>query len=89
MECMNTYLFIYFFSVFFSRSIFFLTCRVKYISYKQNRAYTLFVYFFVELDNRATLTNVFALIANFGIHICWGVVQTMTIELYPTVIRFV
>ncbi|XP_060552264.1 organic cation transporter protein-like [Ruditapes philippinarum] len=34
------------------------------------------------------LTNGFALVANMGITMAWGPVQTMTIELYPTVIRY-
>ncbi|XP_060552265.1 organic cation transporter protein-like [Ruditapes philippinarum] len=41
----------------------------------------------LDLQNKDTLINIFALIANAGISTAWGPVQTMTIELYPTVIR--
>ncbi|WAR11337.1 ORCT-like protein [Mya arenaria] len=40
-----------------------------------------------DAPNKDMLTNIFALIANIGITTAWGPVQTMTIELYPTVIR--
>ncbi|XP_053385115.1 organic cation/carnitine transporter 2-like [Mercenaria mercenaria] len=41
----------------------------------------------LDVPNKDELTNVFALIANMGISTAWGSVQTMTIEIYPTVIR--
>ncbi|XP_045211659.2 organic cation transporter protein-like [Mercenaria mercenaria] len=41
----------------------------------------------LDLPNKDELTNIFALIANAGISTAWGPVQTMTIELYPTVVR--
>ncbi|XP_053395829.1 solute carrier family 22 member 21-like [Mercenaria mercenaria] len=41
----------------------------------------------VEAPNRDALTNGFALLAHTGITMAWGPVQTMTIELYPTVVR--
>ncbi|XP_053393714.1 organic cation/carnitine transporter 2-like [Mercenaria mercenaria] len=41
----------------------------------------------VEVPNRDALTNGFALLAHIGITMAWGPVQTMTIELYPTVVR--
>ncbi|XP_053395964.1 organic cation transporter protein-like [Mercenaria mercenaria] len=41
----------------------------------------------VEAPNRDALTNGFALLAHIGITMAWGPVQTMTIELYPTVVR--
>lgn len=39
------------------------------------------------VPHKDELTNAFAMIANMGIAMAWGPVQTMTIELYPTVIR--
>ncbi|XP_053378933.1 solute carrier family 22 member 21-like [Mercenaria mercenaria] len=41
----------------------------------------------VDAPKRDTLTNVFAIIANMAINMAWGPIQTMTIEVYPTVIR--
>ncbi|XP_052816361.1 organic cation/carnitine transporter 2-like [Mya arenaria] len=40
-----------------------------------------------DAPHKDMLTNIFALIANIGISTAWGPVQTMTIEMYPTVIR--
>jgi len=45
--------------------------------------------FFTDASNKDILTNVFAIIANVGIQTAWGPVQTMTIEMYPTVIRYI
>ncbi|XP_060594867.1 organic cation/carnitine transporter 2-like isoform X2 [Ruditapes philippinarum] len=41
----------------------------------------------VDTPHRDLLTNVFAIIASMTINMAWGPVQTMTIEVYPTVIR--
>ncbi|XP_045211468.2 organic cation transporter protein-like [Mercenaria mercenaria] len=41
----------------------------------------------INAENRDILTNTFALIAYAIIALAWGPIQTMTIELYPTVIR--
>ncbi|XP_053393423.1 solute carrier family 22 member 4-like isoform X2 [Mercenaria mercenaria] len=41
----------------------------------------------IDAPNKDSLTNGFALLAHTGIATAWGPVQTMTIELYPTVIR--
>ncbi|XP_060552261.1 organic cation/carnitine transporter 2-like [Ruditapes philippinarum] len=40
-----------------------------------------------DVPNKDELTNAFALVSNMGIATAWGSVQTMTIEIYPTVIR--
>ena len=42
---------------------------------------------FSETEHRAALTKWFAILASFSISVSWGLVQTMTLELYPTVIR--
>ncbi|KAL4240616.1 hypothetical protein ACF0H5_001407 [Mactra antiquata] len=41
----------------------------------------------MDIDNKGAMINGFAQLANIGITTAWGSVQTMTIELYPTVIR--
>ena len=43
--------------------------------------------YFPDIDAKDSLTNGFALFAYMGIVMLWGSIQTMTIELYPTVIR--
>ncbi|XP_052818707.1 organic cation/carnitine transporter 2-like isoform X2 [Mya arenaria] len=40
-----------------------------------------------DAPNKDNLTNIFALISYIGITTAWGPIQTMTIEIYPTVIR--
>lgn len=42
---------------------------------------------YTDISNKGSMINGFALVANIGITTAWGPVQTMTIELYPTVIR--
>ncbi|XP_053393411.1 organic cation/carnitine transporter 2-like isoform X2 [Mercenaria mercenaria] len=44
-------------------------------------------YFYTDAPNKDALTNAFALVANIGVSTAWGPVQTMTIEVYPTVVR--
>lgn len=44
---------------------------------------------FTDVPTKDTLTNIFALLAHTGTSTVWGPVQTMTVELYPTVIRYV
>ncbi|XP_053385092.1 solute carrier family 22 member 4-like isoform X2 [Mercenaria mercenaria] len=41
----------------------------------------------IDASNKEILTNVFSIIASVGINTAWGPVQTMTIEVYPTVVR--
>ncbi|XP_060565156.1 solute carrier family 22 member 21-like [Ruditapes philippinarum] len=41
----------------------------------------------IDASNKDILTNVFSIIASVGINTAWGPVQTMTIEVYPTVVR--
>ena len=43
---------------------------------------------FPDTPYQGALINGFALVANIGITTAWGPVQTITIELYPTVIRY-
>ena len=42
---------------------------------------------FTDTDKRDELTTGFALVANLAMEAAWGPLQTMTVELYPTVIR--
>ncbi|KAL4240147.1 hypothetical protein ACF0H5_000941 [Mactra antiquata] len=41
----------------------------------------------LNLEHKDSVTNVLAIIANTAVSASWGPVQTMTLELYPTVIR--
>ncbi|XP_053384617.1 organic cation/carnitine transporter 2-like isoform X2 [Mercenaria mercenaria] len=41
----------------------------------------------LDVQHKDMLTNVLAIVANTSIGAAWGTVQTMTVELYPTVIR--
>ncbi|XP_053383565.1 solute carrier family 22 member 6-like [Mercenaria mercenaria] len=41
----------------------------------------------LDAKYKETLTTVLAITANASIMAAWGTVQTMTVELYPTVIR--
>lgn len=45
------------------------------------------MHFFSDAPNKDILTNIFSLLANLGISTAWGPIQTMTIELLPTVVR--
>ena len=45
------------------------------------------ILFFPDTDKRNGLTIGFALVADLAIAAAWGPLQTMTVELYPTVIR--
>ena len=44
-------------------------------------------FYFTDSDSKGAITNGFAIVANLGISMAWGPVQTLTIETFPTVIR--
>ena len=42
---------------------------------------------FTDSDSKGAIINGFAIVANLGMGMAWGPVQTLTIETFPTVIR--
>ena len=50
---------------------------------------SLFNCLLVDMSMKNELTNGFALMANVGVDGVWGPVQTYTIELYPTAVRYI
>ena len=46
------------------------------------------MFLFADTDKKGAITNGFAIVANLGMAMAWGPVQTLTIETFPTVIRY-
>ena len=56
--------------------------------YQTTQSKYLYVYMYSDTVLKDNLKKAFALVASLGIGVSWGMIQTMSTELYPTVVRY-